>query len=121
MLGERKLKGLLEKFADRGSIASESTNITIFATRITLRIPSFPFVLRVKMLSFHIDPGFFKPQFGHSDADRLTNFLQLGQSREFLFLLEFIKMLYRAMVVWNKSKQLSLALIIPRETIKAPD
>lgn len=61
-------------------------------------MPSVPLVLRVKMLSFQIEPGFFKPQFGHNLADRLTNFLQLGQRREFLFLFEFIKVLYCKMV-----------------------
>jgi hypothetical protein len=37
------------------------------------------------MLSFHIEPGFFKPQEGHTGADRLTSFLQLGQRSAVFF------------------------------------
>jgi len=91
LLGERKLKGLLEKTVGRRSIATESTNIAIFATRITLRIPPSPPVLLVNILSFHIEPGFFKPHAGQTDAERLTNLLQFGQRSEFLFFDEFIK------------------------------
>ena len=90
LLGERKLNGLLDKAACRGSIITEITNMTIFATRITLRIPSSPPIPRVNILSFQIEPGFFNPQAGHTDADRLTSLLQLGQRRAF-FLDEFIK------------------------------
>ncbi len=90
MLGERKFKGLLEKAACRRSITRENTNSTIFATRIALRIPSSPPFPRVNILSFHIDPGFFRPQAGHTGADLLTNLLQLGQ-RSALFFDEFIE------------------------------
>ncbi|MBT8359751.1 MAG: hypothetical protein KJO32_02265, partial [Deltaproteobacteria bacterium] len=63
----------------------------IFTTRITLKIPSSLPALLVKILSFHIEPGFFKPHAGQTGADRLTNLLQLGQRSEFLFFDELIK------------------------------
>jgi len=69
--------------------------MTIFARRIILKIPSFSPVLLVNILSFHIEPGFFKPHAGHTGADRLTNLRQFGQRSEFLFFDEFIKYPYR--------------------------
>jgi hypothetical protein len=92
LLGDRKLKGLLEKTVDRGSMAIEIMNITAFAKRMTLSIPSLPIAWRVNTLSFQIDPGFFKPQAGHSAADLLTNFLQFGQRIEFLLVGVVIKL-----------------------------
>jgi hypothetical protein len=75
-------------------MAIDRRNIVIFAARISLRIPYSPPPLRVNILSFQIDPGFFKPQAGHSGADLLTSLLQLGQRREFLFVDDFMKTVF---------------------------
>lgn len=94
LLGERKLKGLPENAEGLGSIATERINMAILTTRITLRIPSFPSSPRVNILSFQIEPGFFRPQAGHTDDDRLTNLLQLGQRSELLSFVRLIMVSY---------------------------
>lgn len=40
-------------------------------------------MLEMKILFFHLDAGFFKPQNGQVATERLMSLRQLGQSREF--------------------------------------
>ena len=88
LLGERKLKGLPEKDPGRGSMATERMNMAMLVKRMRRRMASPSPIFLVNILSFHFEPGFFRPQEGHCGAERLTSLLQLGQSSELRVLVE---------------------------------